>query len=113
MPVAFEELIKMPVDGLFWSSFGGLIVLFWGIYEWVYPLVREVNPLLSAALGAWGLLMFLVLYYYIGFMHIFVKKIRRRQLDRWIPRLDAFIDDRIASVEKALPASRDPRRTRK
>ena len=109
----FEALIKMPVDRLFWASFGGLIVLFWGIYEWVYPLVRDVNPLLSAALGAWGLLMFLVLYYYIGFMHIFVKKIRRRQLDRWIPRLEAFIDDRTPLVRKALPAPRDPMRARK
>jgi hypothetical protein len=112
-PSTIHQLIVLPVDLLFWFSYGLLTASFAAIYYFVYPLVKEVNPLLSAALGAWGVFMFLVLYYYIGFMHVFVKKIRTRQVDRWIPTLEAFIAERAPLVWQACATRDDRLRNRK
>jgi len=112
-PSTMHQLIVLPVDLLFWFSYGLLSASFAAIFYFVYPLVKEVNPLLSAALGAWGVFMFLVLYYYIGFMHVFVKKIRTRQLYKWIPTLEAFIAERAPLVRQSCATRGDALRKRK
>ena len=72
----------------------------------------EVNAMLGAAVGAWGLLMFFVLYLYIGFLNNRVITFRERKYENtWLPRLVDFMAERTPAVLQVMqaPASKSVR----
>jgi hypothetical protein len=105
---------ELPIDRLFWTSFGLVVAGFTAISYFVLPAAMEWNRMLGAAVGAWGLLMFLVLYFYIGFLNNRVITFRERKYEeKWEPRLLDFMTERTPAVLQAMAvAAANPRKGR-
>ena len=94
------------------ASFAFVVAMFTAINYTILSDAREINSQLPAAVGAWGVGMIFVLFYFTRYFDSKITNTRVRRFERrWKPRLLAFMQERGAQIMRAhTPAGTDDRR---
>ena len=105
-----EQMSGIPAVRLELASFGFVVAGFTVINYTTLVGAREVNNQLPAALGAWGVLMVFVCFYFTRFFDARLTAMRARRFERkWKPRLLAFMEERGRQILQAQTGARDQR----